>query len=118
MMRMLVKNFVDGERPLSSESLSLSLKIPVRLVRDIIQDLNSAGLVSFVITDDSKERHFQPAMDINILTVSYVLSKLDRMGVEQRSAIKTREMEKVNDILTRFEKCVAKSSHNVLIKDL
>ena len=117
-MRMLVKNFVEGKPPLTSEALTLDLKIPVRLVRDIVQDLNSAGLVSIVITDDSKERHFQPALDVNILTVSYVLSKLDRMGVEQRSAVKTREMEKVNDILTRFEKCVAKSSHNALIKDI
>ena len=117
-MRMVVRNFIEGKPPLTSEALTLDLKIPVRLVRDIVQDLNSAGLVSIVITDDSKERHFQPALDVNILTVSYVLSKLDRMGVEQRSAVKTREMEKVNDILTRFEKCVAKSSHNALIKDI
>jgi membrane protein len=117
-MRMIVKNFVNGDLPVSSETLSVCLKIPVRLVRDIIQDLNNAGLVSTVITDDSKERHFQPAMDVNSLTVSYVLSKLDRIGVEQTSMLKDRDAEKVNEILTKFEKCMAKSDHNILIMDI
>ncbi|MGD0581616.1 MAG: YihY/virulence factor BrkB family protein [Bacteroidales bacterium] len=117
-MRMIIKNFVNGEPPVSSEILSVTLKIPVRLVRDIMQDLNNAGLVSTVIRNDSKERHFQPGMDINSLTVSNVISRLDRMGVEQRSVLKNREMDRVNEILTKFEKCMAKSGHNVLIRDI
>ena len=117
-MRMIIKNFVNGEPPVSSETLSVTLKIPVRLVRDIMQDLNNAGLVSIVIKNDSKERHFQPGMDVNSLTVSYVISRLDRMGVEQRSVLKNREMDRVNEILTKFEKCMAKSGHNILIRDI
>ncbi|HVN58917.1 MAG TPA: YihY/virulence factor BrkB family protein [Bacteroidales bacterium] len=117
-MHMIIRNFMEGKTPLSSESLSLTLKTPVRLVRDIVQDLNKAGLVSIVITNDSKERHFQPAMDINVLTVSYVLSKLDRMGIEQRGLLRNKDMERVNEILTKFEKCMAKSDHNVLIRDI
>jgi len=117
-MHRIISNFIKGEPPVTSEMLSVSLKIPVRLVRDIIQDLNSAGLVSFVITDYSKERHFQPGMDVNILTVSYVISKLDRVGLEQKSIIKSREMERMNEILVKFEKSMAKSNHNILIRDI
>jgi membrane protein len=117
-MRMIIKNFMNGEPPVTSAKLSVTLKIPVRLVRDIVQDLNSAGLISVVVTDDSKERHFQPGLDVNLLTVSYVISKLDRIGVEQHSVVKSKEMEKVNEILTKFEKCMAKSDHNILIKDI
>lgn len=117
-MRMIIKNFESGEPPVSSETLSVILKIPVRLVRDIIQDLNKAGLVSLVISSDSKERHFQPGMDINLLTVSFVIFRLDRMGIEQRSVLKNRQMERVSEILTKFEKCMAKSDHNILIKDI
>lgn len=117
-MRMIIRNFISGEHPYSSEELSVQLKIPVRLVRDIIQDLNTAGLVSIVIISDSKERHFQPGMDVNMLTVSFVLSKLDRMGLDQKSVVQTREMDKINEILTKFEKCMAKSDHNLLIKDI
>ncbi len=117
-MHRIVGNFINGEPPVTSETLSISLKIPVRLVRDIVQDLNSAGLVSFVITDYSKERHFQPGMDVNVLTVSYVLSKLDRVGIEQKSVLRSREMERMNEILVKFEKCMAKSDHNLLIRDI
>jgi membrane protein len=117
-MWMIVKNFINRESPVSSEILSVTLKIPVRLVRDIVQDLNSAGLVSVVVTTDSKERHFQPGMDVNSLTVGYVISRLDRIGIEQRSVLRNKEMARVNEILTKFEKCVAKSDHNILIRDI
>jgi hypothetical protein len=40
------------------------------------------------------------------------------MGVEQSSLVRSREMDRVNDILTHFEKCAAKSDHNILIKDI
>ncbi len=117
-MKMIIKNFLDGTPPVTSEELSISLKIPVRLVRDIVQDLNSAGLVSFVIHGDSKERHFQPGMDINSLTVSYVLTRLDKIGVVQHSIVRNRDLEKVSEILSRFEKCMAKSDYNILIKEI
>jgi membrane protein len=117
-MHRIIRNFINAEPPVTSQTLSVSLKIPVRLVRDIIQDLNSAGLVSFVIMDYSKERHFQPGMDVNILTVSYVLAKLDRVGLEQKSVLRSRELERMNEILVKFEKCAAKSDHNLLIRDI
>ena len=94
------------------------LKIPVRLVRDILQDLNSVNLVSIVQRNDVKEREYQPAMDINKLTVSYVLTKLDKKGIAPKGFIKTRDFEKIESILSKFDKLVAKSESNILIKDL
>jgi membrane protein len=117
-MRMIIRNFLDNLPPVSSETLSVSLKIPVRLVRDIIQDLNKAGLVSVVLLTDSKQRHFQPAMDVNMLSVSYVLSRLDRKGAEQSNQLRSQELERVTEILTKFEKCMAKSDHNILISEI
>jgi membrane protein len=115
---MIVKNFAHGEPALSAEQISMSLKIPVRLVRDIVQDMNNVGLVSMVQKNENKERHYQPAMDINLLSVSFVLSKLDRKGLVQKSVLHNREFDKVNEILARFDKLMAKSDMNLLIKDI
>ena len=117
-MNLVIRNFAKGERPLSSESISQNLKIPVRLVRDIIQDLNSVDLVSIVHDNDEKERLFQPAMDINSVTVSLVLSRLDKKGIDQKILFKNKEFEKVTAMLAKFDKIIAKSDSNILIKDL
>jgi membrane protein len=117
-MHLVIRNFAIGERPLSSEAISQNLKIPVRLVRDIIQDLCSVNLISMVQGSDEKERLFQPAIDINSVSVSLVMSRLDRKGKDQAILIKNREFERVNTMLTKFDKLIAKSDSNILIKDL
>jgi membrane protein len=117
-MSLIIKNFANGEPPVGAETISVRLKIPVRLVRDIVQDLNAVGLVSMIHSNDNKERLYQPAMDINSLTISFVLSRLDRKGIEQTTMLKNKEFEKINTMLAKFDKLMAKSDSNVLIKDI
>ena len=117
-MNLIVTNFAKGEKPLGSESISAKLKIPVRLVRDIVQDLNLMNLVSNVVGADEKERLFAPAMDINSITVGLVLSRRDNMGIGQSIVIRNREFERINNMLAKFDKLIAKSDMNILIKDL
>lgn len=114
----VIKSFAKGNPPMTAEKISMDLKIPVRLVRDIVQDLDAVGLISVVHVKDDKERMYQPAVDINILTVSYVLSKLDRKGSEHETAIRSKDFDRVNEMLLKFEKMVQKSDMNILIKDL
>jgi len=117
-MKLIIRNFTAGGRPLNSSSISHRLKIPVRLVRDIIQDLNEVNLISFVHGEDEKERFFQPSMDINSITVSLVLSRLDKKGKDQTIFLKNKEFDKVHSILSKFDKLISKSDSNILIKDL
>jgi membrane protein len=117
-MNMIIRNFTIGEKPVSSENISKSLKVPVRLVRDILQDLTSSNLVSVIHENEHEERLYQPAMDINKLSVSFVLSKLDKKGSEHQIFVKTREYNKITSMLDKFDKLVAKSDSNILVKDL
>jgi len=117
-MHMIIRNFMLGEKPISAEYIASNLKIPVRLARDILADLNSVNLVSIVHKNEEKERLYQPSQDINRLTVSYVFSKLDKMGVEQIMVIRNKNYEKIISMLEKFDRLVAKSDANILIKDL
>ena len=38
---------------------------------------------------------YQPAMDINKLTVSYVFSRLDKKGIEKIMVIRNKDYEKI-----------------------
>jgi membrane protein len=117
-MNKISKNFTVGEKPMSSESISKSLKVPVRLVRDILQDLTNSGLVSVIHENEHEERLYQPAMDIGIMSVSFVLNKLDKKGSEHQVFVKTREYDKIALMLDKFDNLVAKSDSNILVKDL
>ena len=117
-MNKIIRNFAVGEKPISSENISKSLKVPVRLVRDILQDLTSGNLVSVIHENEHEERLYQPAMDINKLSVSFVLSKLDKKGSEHQIFVKTKEYDKITSMLDKFDKLVAKSDSNILVKDL
>ena len=117
-MHMIIRNFMLGEKPISAEYIAVNLKIPVRLSRDILQDLSSANLVSIIHENEEKERLYQPALDVNRLTVSYVFSRLDKKGVEQIMVIRNKDYEKIIRMLEKFDKLIAKSDANILIKDL
>ncbi len=117
-MNMIIKNFTVGEKPISAENLSKTLNVPVRLVREILQDLRNAELVSVIHENEHEERLYQPAMDINRLSVSYVLTRLDKKGSELQIFVKGKEYNKVTEMLDRFDKIISKSDYNILVKDL
>jgi membrane protein len=117
-LHLIIRNFSTGEKPISAENIALTLKIPMRLARDILQDLSSVNLVSIIHENEQIERLYQPAIDINRITVSYVFTRLDKKGVEQTMVIKNKDYEKVISMLEKFDKLIAKSDSNILIKDL
>ncbi len=117
-MKTIVNNFTMGEKALSSEGLSRNLRIPVRLVRDILQDLTESRLVSVIHEEEHHDRLYQPAMDVNKMTVSFVLNKLERKGSDQQLFNQNGEYDKMTGMLDEFEDLVASSESNILINDL
>ncbi len=117
-MNMIIKSFSAGDKPVSAEMITASLKIPVRLVRDLLEDLNKSGLVSVIHENEHKEWLYQPAMDISKLSVNFVLKRLDNKGSEHMVFSKSREYDKVNAMLEKYDKLVADSESNILVKDL
>jgi membrane protein len=117
-LNLIIKNFSAGDKPVSAEMITSTLKIPVRLVRDLLEDLNKSGLVSVIHENEHKEWLYQPAMDINKLSVNFVLRRLDNKGSEHMVFLKSKEYDKVNLMLDRFDKLVADSESNILVRDL
>jgi len=117
-LHMIIRNFSLGEKPISAETIAHSLNIPVRLSRDILQDLANAKLVSILHENEHKERLYQPALDISRMTISFVLSRLDNKGISQVVVSKTKDYNKVISILEKFDRLIAKSDMNILLKDL
>jgi membrane protein len=115
---LLVKNFLNGAKPLTYSRISSRLDIPVRLVHNIIFDLVQAGLVSEIRTQADKEYAYQPARDIHQLTIKYILEALDQNGTDTIPVAKTEEYRALSDALKNFSDAMEKSPANKLLKDI
>lgn len=77
----VVRRFAASLPPLTQRDIIVGYRLPSRLVSGSVEALISAGVISRVVIDDKKEIYgYQPAMDIDLLTVSYVLARIEAEG--------------------------------------
>ena len=80
---LIVKRFENGEVPYTADELSESNRIPIRLTTEILYLLTELDVLTEVRTDDDERIiHFQPAIDINKITIGFLLCKIDKYGSE------------------------------------
>jgi membrane protein len=117
-VHLLVKNFILGNKPFTAPQISHTLEIPSRLVRQILFELVECGLISEIRTQEYKEVAYQPACDINIFSISYVINALEQRGVDDIPVAKTPELKEIADCLQSFDAMVAESPANKLLKNI
>ena len=78
----IIKQFIAGDKPLSSGELSKELKIPIRLVRELLQSLVECNILTQTITVQPKTYGFQPATCVDKLTIAYVYNAIEQSGTE------------------------------------
>jgi membrane protein len=117
-MHTLVTDFIRGARPKAPEEISEQLSLPARTVHECLDLLRDSGMVTEV-WDDAEERYiYQPGTDINKMTLSFLLDKLETSGSMHKVVINNSEYRKIDAALTRFESLIASSEGNVLLRDL
>ncbi|MFP4447236.1 MAG: YihY/virulence factor BrkB family protein [Bacteroidales bacterium] len=96
---LLVKNFMKAEKPFTAEKISQDLKIPIRLVRIILYELVECRILSESISPNTIERAYQPAQDINNLSVTYILKSLEHLGKDKILSLQEKEQEQIKKIV-------------------
>ncbi|MDO5523289.1 MAG: YihY/virulence factor BrkB family protein, partial [Bacteroidia bacterium] len=115
----IVKRFAASETPLTADQLSMKCKIPIKLTNDIIDKLLKLQLISPTPTsNDERVMAFQPAMDINLLTVSDLMEQLDKDGSEDFLIDVEGDFAQHWDALLETRMCIYESSKDVMLKDL
>jgi membrane protein len=116
---LLVKNFRDGGHPLRVSHISAALEIPRRLVMEILETLNEAGLAVEIPVEGSNRKTYQPARDIDLYTMSYVIGALAHAGVPDNiPAARTDSYERISQSLLTFAELMEKSDANMLLKEI
>lgn len=79
----IVQRFADEKPPLTADQISVRCKVPGRLTNDILDQLVELRIISVTPSGgDERVPAFQPAMDINLITVERLISELDEQGSE------------------------------------
>lgn len=113
-----VKRFDKAQAPLTGIQIAHTLEIPVRLARQVLFELTESGILSEVKIDDGKLIAYQPARDINDLTIQSVSALLDHRGIADIPFDKTVSIERIKKALENFSITLKKSPDNLALKDI
>ncbi|HQJ08919.1 MAG TPA: YhjD/YihY/BrkB family envelope integrity protein [Deltaproteobacteria bacterium] len=117
-VHLIVKNFMDGGRPLNPNEISERLEIPPRTVREIIDALTGSGLLAAVSSNGAGNRGYQPSRDIDFFTISKVVETLEDRGINDIPVARTESLERISRSLQTFRSMIEHSDANVRLKDI
>jgi membrane protein len=118
-LSIIVKRFEKGEKPLTADELSDETQIPIRLTTEILYLLTELNAIIEVrFTEDENVIYYQPALDINKVSVGFLLSKMDESGSENFYVDIHDKYNREWLALLKSRNDLYESNNSVLLKDL
>ncbi len=117
-VQLIVSRFRDSLPALNDYEISQTLEIPIRLVRTILFELQQAKIVSEVIVNPNDNPGYQPSGNIENLTISDVVAKIESRGSDNIPVLESEELEHIVHSLEFMERASSRSSGNMLMKDI
>jgi membrane protein len=114
---LIVNAFVKGESPLTMPAITQKLEIPRRLLQQLLYDLQAAGIISEIKTDDDQEIAYQPAKDPHKLTIGFVVTSLEKIGLNEVLLPESNTLVQFSKTLEGFERAIMRSQSNKKITE-
>ena len=114
---LIIKRFEKGEKPYTAVEIAYNYQIPIRLTKRIINLLMDLGIVNEV-KDDKDYSNYQPAIDINKITVEYLFDKIDRQGSENFKVDNKHKFLSEWEAILQLRIDMFRNNRELLVKDL
>jgi membrane protein len=114
----VISTFSKGKMPLTASNLSQALEIPIRLVQQLLDELVESEIFSIAEIKENEKLAYQPARDINIITIKSIIEALEHKGVDNIPVAQTPELQSLSEVLSTFSDEIEKSPANLLLKDI
>ena len=114
----VIKQFENQRPPLSSEEISEDFQLPARIVNQILSKLVEVSILIEVYNDSTKSKTFQPAIDINQLTIDLLFNKLDCYGSELFLTNKNELLDSFWQKTLDFKQRSEGNTTQILVKDI
>jgi membrane protein len=120
-MVIILRDYLDDKPSLaSSGTIAHELQLPIRIIRDVMHELEKDGLVFFVENEkDEKVNNYVPAVDPRSLRLIDVVSRVTASGIElKKGKTEAPLMEKVGRIYDKVKHDFTQLPENVYLTDL
>jgi membrane protein len=115
--QVIVKRFCEGKPAWDAPEISRALEIPIRLVRQILHELVESSVLSEIRRPEAdKEVLYQPARDVETLTVKWIVDALENRGESHVPVVASDELKRLTDTLAAFGQIVERAPANVTLK--
>ena len=117
---LIVKRFEKEDTPpYTADELSNTYRIPIRITTQILYLLTELGIIIEVnYGEDERVAYYQPATDINKLTVGELLNRLDRFGSENFKIDTNELFNKEWETLLHTREDMTRTYNHILLKNL
>ena len=113
---LIIKNFVAQQDPLSALEIASRLDLPAYVIHGALAELMACQIVVQVKAEDEAGEVYLPAVDVNQVTVAYVINALERRGQNHLPDI--GEDEQFMNVVNEFRQCIENVEQNRLLKDI
>lgn len=116
---LITKRFVYGEKPYTADELSEKYHIPIRLATQLLYQLSELKILTEVREEnDEWTIYYQPAFDVNQITVGCLLRQIDEQGSENFKIDKDFLFNTQWKTVLQTREEMYHVNGNVLLKDL
>lgn len=116
-MSKICKRFEKGMRPYTVYGLSVETTLPLGIVSKITHELNKMHLLIIENDDENGPKRFSPAEDINKLSVSFLMEKIDKYGNIYTPSIYHADKNKWEELI-KVRSQYINANQSILLKDL
>lgn len=124
-VHLIVKKFDHQEKPCTAKQISALLDIPSVLLQELVRELVLSGVLSEITTgatnespNENSEMSYQPAFDINKMTISRIISMWERHGLLDVKFGQSEELSKLSEKMNELFSVIEKSPENKLLKEI
>lgn len=115
----IAKRFANEKNPLTKDEISENYNIPIRLTNNIVDDLEAMQIIARTpVVENEHDIAYQPAVDINLISIDYLMKKIDEHGSEDFLIDKDESFRAEWDSLIKTRKQMYREGENILLKDL
>ncbi len=115
-VHLIVKNFIEFQKPLTATEIATRLVMPIAIIQTVLSNLMASHILVEFKGQDESDEVYQPAVDINILTIAYVVKALEESGQNQLPDINQEHL--FMGVVYEFKALAKASEQNRLLKDI
>lgn len=117
-LKIIINRFCQAQEPISANQIAVDYNIPIRLVHDHLKLLVDINIISEIYIEQNAERFYQPALDVNLITVHLVVDRINRFGSENFKITDNGAFKEIWQKLETLQTSISAESSKILIRDL